>query len=190
MTVFAPDDLVLVKGSPSARREYLDDLLVAVTPRYAATRAEYERVLKHRNALLKGGVRDEEARATLDVFDNQLVSAGSDLVSGRLRLAHQLAPIVERAYRSLAGSDDVIGAEYAAEWAGDGPLEADGSPRAHARGPGRSPTPGARSPAHPRRPAPRRLATRGRIVSAAERTRPRGSSARSPWRCASRATNS
>ena len=123
VTVFAPDDLALVKGSPSARREYLDDLLVAVTPRYAATRSEYDRVLKHRNALLKGGVRDEEARATLDVFDDQLVSAGSDLVSGRLRLAHQLAPVVEHAYRALANSDAVVAAAYLAEWAGDQTLD-------------------------------------------------------------------
>jgi DNA replication and repair protein RecF len=117
VTVFAPDDLVLVKGSPSARREYLDDLLVASSPRYAATRSEYDRVLRHRNALLKGGVRDEEARTTLEVFDDQLVTAGSDLVVGRLRLVDQLAPLVEHAYRALARADDRVGAVYVAEWA-------------------------------------------------------------------------
>ena len=53
VTVFAPDDLGLVKGGPQGRREYLDDLLVALHPRHDATIAEVERVLKQRNALLK-----------------------------------------------------------------------------------------------------------------------------------------
>ena len=54
VTVFAPDDLQLVKGGPAGRRDYLDDLLVAISPRYEAARADYERVLKQRNALLRG----------------------------------------------------------------------------------------------------------------------------------------
>jgi DNA replication and repair protein RecF len=117
VTVFAPDDLELVKGGPANRRTYLDDLLVDVGPRYAAARSDYDRVLRHRNALLKGGVRDEEARATLEVFDDQLVSAGSELVRGRLRLGDRLAPVVTEAYRDLAGGAATIGARYVAEWA-------------------------------------------------------------------------
>ena len=66
----------LVKGGPARRRDYLDDLLVASGPPYAAVRTDYERVLRQRNALLRGGVRDAEARTTLDVFDDQLVASG------------------------------------------------------------------------------------------------------------------
>jgi DNA replication and repair protein RecF len=117
VTVFAPDDLELVKGGPAIRRGYLDDLLVAVAPRYEATRADYDRVLRHRNALLKGGVRDEEARTTLEVFDEQLMAAGATLVGGRLRLAERLAPAVDDAYQSLAGAASTIDAHYEAEWA-------------------------------------------------------------------------
>jgi DNA replication and repair protein RecF len=117
VTVFAPDDLELVKGGPAGRRTYLDDLLVAVSPRYDATRSEYDRVLRHRNALLKGGVRDQEARTTLEVFDDQLVTAGATLVGGRLRLAARLAPAVDDAYQSLAGPRSAITARYEAEWA-------------------------------------------------------------------------
>jgi DNA replication and repair protein RecF len=69
VTIFAPDDLALVKGGPSERREYLDDLLVTLAPRYDAARADFDRVLRHRNALLKGGARGPDAAATLDVFD-------------------------------------------------------------------------------------------------------------------------
>jgi DNA replication and repair protein RecF len=128
VSVFAPDDLVLVKGSPSSRREYLDDLLVATSPRYAATRSEYDRVLRHRNALLKGGVRDEEARATLEVFDDQLVVAGGELVVGRLRLVDRLGTLLDQAYRALATDDDSVGAAYVAEWAEGAVPDADAVP--------------------------------------------------------------
>ena len=116
VTVFAPDDLDLVKGGPAARRNYLDDLLVTVAPRYAAASADYDRVLRHRNALLKGGVRDQDARATLDVFDDQLTTAGAEVVRGRLRLGDRLRPAIAAAYRDLASSTEDVGARYVAEW--------------------------------------------------------------------------
>ncbi|MEO6204307.1 MAG: DNA replication and repair protein RecF, partial [Mycobacteriales bacterium] len=51
--LFAPEDLSLVRGDPSERRRFLDDLLVSRAPRFAGVRTDYERVLKQRNALLK-----------------------------------------------------------------------------------------------------------------------------------------
>lgn len=117
VTVFAPDDLQLVKGGPAARRAYLDNLLVAVAPRYEAMRAEFDRVLKHRNALLRQGLRGPDAESTLVVFDEQLVNAGSELVRGRLRLTARLLPAVRDAYRGLAGEGDDVDADYEAEWA-------------------------------------------------------------------------
>jgi DNA replication and repair protein RecF len=130
VTVFAPDDLELVKGGPANRRTYLDDLLVDVGPRYAAARSDYDRVLRHRNALLRGGVRDDDARATLEVFDEQLVSAGAELVRGRLRLGERLAPAVTAAYRDLAGNEATVETRYAAEWAEGSTPDADAVPEA------------------------------------------------------------
>ena len=117
VTVFAPDDLQLVKGGPAERRSYLDELLVAVAPRYDGVRAEYERVLKQRNALLRQGLRGPDAESTLVVFDDQLVRAGSELVRGRLRLTARLLPALRDAYRGLAGPGDEVDAAYEAEWA-------------------------------------------------------------------------
>jgi DNA replication and repair protein RecF len=117
VTVFAPDDLQLVKGGPAERRAYLDDLLVAVAPRYDAVRTEFDRVLKQRNALLREGLRGPDAESTLVVFDEQLVRAGSELVRGRLRLTTRLLPAVREAYRGLAGAADEVDADYEAEWA-------------------------------------------------------------------------
>jgi DNA replication and repair protein RecF len=117
VTVFAPDDLQLVKGGPAGRRGYLDDLLVALAPRYDAVRNDFERVLKQRNALLRQGVRGPDADSTLVVFDEQLVKAGSELVRGRLRLAARLLPLVRDDYRRLAAAEDDVDAAYEAEWA-------------------------------------------------------------------------
>jgi len=124
VTVFAPDDLELVKGSPGGRRNFLDDLLVASAARYEAARADFDRVLKNRNALLKARARDAGALTTLDVFDDQLVHAGGELVRGRLRLAARLAPWLEDSYRELAGgSDEAVQGVYEAEWA-EGSIDA------------------------------------------------------------------
>lgn len=124
VTVFAPDDLQLVKGGPGERRAYLDDLLTASVPRYAGVRVDVDRVLRHRNALLRGGVRDQEARDTLTVFDEQLVQAGGELIRGRLRLVARLAPAVDEAYRRLATDSPGIRAAYEAEWS-EGELTAE-----------------------------------------------------------------
>lgn len=113
--LFAPEDLALVKGDPSARRRFLDDLLVVRAPRFAAVRSDYERVLKQRNALLKsagmarrasrsgGGVPDLR---TLDVWDGHLARAGAELIAARLELIVALRPRVETAYEAVARSAD------------------------------------------------------------------------------------
>lgn len=125
VTVFAPDDLTLVKGGPYERREYLDELLAMLAARYDAARSDFERALKQRNALLRNGVRDEEARATLDVFDEQLVVAAAELLRGRLRLLERLTPEIARAYEVLAGDSRPVAGRYEGEWAGGAVSAAD-----------------------------------------------------------------
>ncbi|NED95460.1 DNA replication/repair protein RecF [Phytoactinopolyspora alkaliphila] len=114
--LFAPEDLALVKGDPSDRRRYLDELLAARAPRYAGVRADYERVLKQRNALLKSaGAAMRAGRAgrsggppqlgTLDVWDTHLARAGAELLAGRLELVESLRPLVAKAYESVATTE-------------------------------------------------------------------------------------
>jgi DNA replication and repair protein RecF len=124
VTVFSPDDLALVKSGPARRRDYLDELLEAATPRLASVRGDYERVLKQRNALLRGGVHDAEARTTLEVLDDRLIVTGAELVRGRLELVERLSPEVAVAYELLAGPTPGLALRYEAEW-GEGSLEAD-----------------------------------------------------------------
>ncbi len=104
--LFAPEDLALVKGDPDGRRRFLDDLLVARAPRFAGVRADLDKVLRQRNALLKSaGATIRSGRGdvrTLDVWDAHLAAAGAELLAGRLHLVHLLTPLVARAHRTVA----------------------------------------------------------------------------------------
>jgi DNA replication and repair protein RecF len=105
--LFAPEDLALVRGDPSERRRFLDDLLVLRAPRYAGVRSDYERVLRQRNALLKtsGAARRAGSKgdiSTLDVWDGHLARHGAELLAGRLDLVADLAPHLGAAYSGIA----------------------------------------------------------------------------------------
>ncbi|NLE78625.1 MAG: DNA replication/repair protein RecF, partial [Rhodococcus sp.] len=110
--MFAPEDLSLVRGDPGDRRRFLDELSCTRRPRLAAVRADYDKVLRQRSALLKTaggalrrGTRSQDgasALATLDVWDGHLATHGAQLLAGRLALIHELAPYVSDSYRSLA----------------------------------------------------------------------------------------
>jgi DNA replication and repair protein RecF len=124
--LFAPEDLVLVRGDPAERRRFLDDLLVSRTPRLAGVRSDYDRVLKQRNALLKTArLARGNALATLDVWDGHLVDLGGSLLAARLRLIGDLAPHVARAYAEVAGADAAVAA---LGYAGTVPAAGNGSP--------------------------------------------------------------
>ncbi|WP_043614887.1 DNA replication/repair protein RecF [Nonomuraea candida] len=123
--LFAPEDLALAKGDPSERRRFLDELLVSRTPRFAGVRADYDRVLKQRGALLRTAAqarrgsrsprRQEgdsgfaaagagDVLSTLEVWDAHLARHGAELLRGRLELIEALRPLVAGAYAALAPS--------------------------------------------------------------------------------------
>ena len=127
VTIFSPQDIEVVKGSPQSRRDYLDDLLIALQPKHAAACSELERVLKQRNALLRsanGSLRGSMA-STLDIWDIKLATAGEAVAEARQSLVPALEEETDRAYRQLsAASGDagtgVVGLRYERSW--EGPL--------------------------------------------------------------------
>ena len=131
--LFAPEDLAIVRGDPSERRRFIDELLVTRTPRYGGVRADYERSLKQRNTLLKtaGLARRAGAGAgdlrTLDVWDGHLARYGAELLAGRLELVAALAPYLERAYGEVAGAGSA-GIGYTSSLGGALPPLAGGGP--------------------------------------------------------------
>ena len=109
--VFSPEDLQLIKGEPAYRRRFLDDLAVSLRPAVAGYRADYERVLRQRNSLLKSmrrGRAGEDELNTLRVWNDQLANAGAHLMQARLRVLARVLPQIQRAYGELTdGSKDV-----------------------------------------------------------------------------------
>jgi len=118
VVLFSPEDLSIVKGDPSERRRFLDDLLVARWPRFAGIRADYDRVLRQRNALLKslsgrtGRVAGADVAATLDTWDEHLAQLGAELVVARIATLTDLAEHVADAYRSIAPVNNEAQATY------------------------------------------------------------------------------
>ncbi|GLV51200.1 DNA replication and repair protein RecF [Thermobispora bispora] len=131
--LFAPEDIALVKGDPAERRRYLDELLIARAPRFAGVRADYERVLRQRNALLRSAAAARSGRrgarraedeaafaaigagdvlATLDVWDAHLVRHGAELTAARMELVDALRSLTAKAYAALAPSSGAVDLEY------------------------------------------------------------------------------
>ncbi|MCU1525144.1 MAG: replication/repair protein RecF [Microbacteriaceae bacterium] len=106
--LFAPEDLSLIRGEPSGRRRFLDELLVLRSPRISGVIGDYERVVKQRNSLLKSarasGIKETQL-GTLEIWDDRLVTLGSELIEARTTLVAQLLPEVAAAYTAIAGED-------------------------------------------------------------------------------------
>lgn len=108
--IFAPEDLSLVRGDPGGRRAFLDTLVVQRSPRFAGVMSDYERVVRQRNSLLKSARASRlspDSLTTLDVWDDRLVSLGTELIMARADLVDAMRPHVARAYSAVAGDDHV-----------------------------------------------------------------------------------
>ncbi|MGE2737287.1 DNA replication/repair protein RecF [Mycolicibacterium vaccae] len=115
--LFAPEDLALVRGDPGERRRFLDELAITQRPRIAAVRADYDKVVRQRTALLKTASAarfkgDRSALQTLDVWDGHLAAHGAQLIAARIQLVNALAPEVEKAYQLLAPASRPAGIRY------------------------------------------------------------------------------
>ncbi|QEV98663.1 DNA replication/repair protein RecF [Microbacterium caowuchunii] len=126
VVLFAPEDLQIVRGDPSARRRFADQLLVQRIPRMAGVLADYDRVLRQRTALLKSararGLR-ADGLPTLDVWDDKLVALGTEIIQARGRLADDLHPPLVAAYAAIAGADHSPEIGWVSSLAGADPEE-------------------------------------------------------------------
>ena len=120
VSVFAPDDLVLVKGGPGERRRFLDDVLVALHPKHDALQRDVDRVLRQRNTLLRqsGGKLSPEVASTLDVWDAKLATTGTALVEAREELVARLEPEIAKAYDQVAHTAADVSVGYQRSWSG------------------------------------------------------------------------
>ena len=121
--LFSPEDLAIVKGDPAQRRGFLDDLVVTRWPRFAGVRADYDRILRQRNSLLKtlsgrsrgrgrSAAEDPYAASTLEVWDDQLARVGADLLRARLDTLAALQPHTAQAYADIAPANNEARTDY------------------------------------------------------------------------------
>jgi DNA replication and repair protein RecF len=127
---FSPEDLILVKGDPGDKRDFLDELLVQKSSSYAGVKSDYDRVLKQRNALLKsaGPARKnnlDSVLATLDVWNDQLVNFGSQIIFARNQIINELLPYVSKSYAELAPTSKALNIKYLPNVATESMTQAD-----------------------------------------------------------------
>ena len=122
VTVFSPDDLVLIKGSPGDRRRFLDDTLVALAVKYDTVRLEIDRIVRQRNTLLKqsGGRLTDDVEVTLDVWDAKFAAIADQFGHARATLVARLTPMVQEAYEQLAGAPTALELMYEPAWRASG----------------------------------------------------------------------
>jgi DNA replication and repair protein RecF len=122
VTVFAPDDLALIKGGPQGRRDYLDDLLVALHPRHDVLRGDLDHILRQRNALLKQAGGNPRPPAdivtTLDVWDQKLAETGTAVAAARAGLVGSLGPELAAVYDRVAERVAHVTVDYRRSWSG------------------------------------------------------------------------
>jgi DNA replication and repair protein RecF len=143
LVLFAPEDVGIVRGDPSERRRFLDDVLSQRRPAFAAARAEYDRVLRQRNQLLKQvrGLQPAAraaAASTLAVWTDQLVEYGTQITAARIAAVRALAGPVDRFYRELADRPEPVRLAYRTTTCPDapGPAETTGDEGAGVPSPG------------------------------------------------------
>lgn len=122
VTVFSPDDLILVKGSPGDRRRFMDDTLVALATKYDNVRLEIDRIVRQRNTLLKqaAGRLTDDIEITLDVWDMKFAEIGDQFGYARATLVARLTPMVQEAYEQLAGAPTPLDLYYEPDWRSGG----------------------------------------------------------------------
>jgi DNA replication and repair protein RecF len=127
-TLFAPEDLALIRGDPDERRRFLDTLAVQRLPRYMAIRQDFDRVLRQRNTLLRsaaGRMPSGAGLATLDVWDEKLATTGAEVWAERLRLIELIRAPVERSYQDVAAQLDPVRMVYVSSVLGDRMVDPD-----------------------------------------------------------------
>jgi DNA replication and repair protein RecF len=113
--IFAPEDLMLIRGDPAGRRRFMDELIIQRTPRLAGVVSDYERVLKQRNTLLKNTRASDLSRgtfSTFDIWDDRLVALGNEIFTERTRLLNDLITPLSQAYQAIAGDNHEVALSY------------------------------------------------------------------------------
>lgn len=114
--LFSSDDLYLIKGSPSSRRDWIDSLLTQVEPRYNPLIKNYQKATTQKNALLKqakeSGMPTNKLIPLLDVWNDQIITLGSEIIFIRLNLLSDLEPIAKEFQNNISSGNEILDLKY------------------------------------------------------------------------------
>jgi DNA replication and repair protein RecF len=106
--IFSPEHLSLVKESPQLRRKFIDAAICQLWPRHVALIMEYQRIISHRNALLKDIINHSELLDTLDIWDEKLSELGAQIIFSRLRYLNRLAQKADFIYNGISNGNEQL----------------------------------------------------------------------------------
>ena len=97
--MFSCDDLYLIKGSPSVRRNWLDSVIFQLNSKYHKTMQDYQKLITQKNALLKSaretGISKKTLKEQLEIWNDQIINSGSEIISTRLNFIEDIKPIAK-----------------------------------------------------------------------------------------------
>lgn len=124
VVAFTPDDLQLVKGSPSLRRQFLDYEIAQVSPVYRDQLSRYNRALRQRNAVLRQVAEGQTTADRLEPWNAQLLEYGVPVLVKRAEMVHALSGWAHRIHREITQGSEQLTLEYEPFFAGEGIGEA------------------------------------------------------------------
>jgi DNA replication and repair protein RecF len=115
IVLFEPDDLRLLSGSPTRRRQFIDRFISQLDLQYAVALRRYDRALKQRNTLLKKGAVSD----SLFAWDVSLSEYGSYIIQQRGKFIAELNERLNEVYKSISHTDDIVVIHYSYDFHGD-----------------------------------------------------------------------
>ena len=109
---FSPEDLSMIKDGPAERRRFIDMELSQIEKIYLYNLSKYNKILTQRNNLLKQISYDTGLSDTLDVWDEQLVSTGLEIIKSRRKFIFELNEIIKPIHEKLTGGKEELEIEY------------------------------------------------------------------------------
>ena len=110
--VFSPEHLQIIKGSPSLRRKFLNEQISQIYPLYQRYLSEYERILGHRNNILRRSDNRREARESLLIWDPQLIKRGSFLILTRIKFLKKMNYLANKFYQDITKGKENLKISY------------------------------------------------------------------------------
>ena len=112
VVLFSPEDLSIIKSGPDKRRRFIDITLCQIDKEYLFALSSYNKIVNQRNKLLKSFDSGSDIRETLNIWDEQLVNYGSQVIKKRESFLNEIGETINDVHKNLTGRDDILTVKY------------------------------------------------------------------------------